>query len=220
MKSFFDAILRRGGGNILSGPVSIVLGIGIFISVAIAQVIQTIEVRRETSDFQLDAEQTINAIEDRVDSQIELLRSIVSLFNSSIRVERAEFQAFVADSLGRHPSIQLVGWAPRVRDAQRTRFETAAQDEGLTNYQINERSADRRPIPAERRDEYFPNFFLEPPPAAAATSSLSRATPENWSSASASILRWFPRTPRQSWLMHRFIAATADPKRWNSAANN
>ncbi|MCD6073719.1 MAG: hypothetical protein K0Q70_602 [Rhodospirillales bacterium] len=89
MKPFFDSTLPRGNGNILSGPVAIVLGIGIFVSVAIAQIIQTIEVRRETSDFQLAAEQTINAIEDRVDSQLELLRSIVSLFNSSNNVERA-----------------------------------------------------------------------------------------------------------------------------------
>jgi len=109
MKPFFDSTLPRGGDHTLSGPVAIVLGIGIFVSVAIAQAIQSIEVRRETSAFQLAAEQTINAIEDRVDSQIELLRSIVSLFNSSNTVERAEFQAFVADSMSRYPSIQLVG---------------------------------------------------------------------------------------------------------------
>ena len=176
MKPSFASTLPRGGDHALSGPVAIVLGIGIFVSVAIAQIIQTIEIRRETAGFQLAAEQTINAIEDRVDSQIELLRSIVSLFNSSSRVERAEFRTFVADSLGRHPSIQLVGWAPRVRDSERDHFETAARDEGLTTYRINQRSADRRVVPAERRDEYFPNFFLQPPPATAGTYGLDQAS--------------------------------------------
>ncbi len=114
MKPFFDSNLPPGGDHTLSGPVAIVLGIGIFVSVAIAQVIQSVEIRREAADFQLAAEQTINTIEDRVDNQIELLRSIVSLFNSSDDVERGEFQSFVADSLQRHPTIQLVGWIPRV----------------------------------------------------------------------------------------------------------
>ena len=98
MKPFFDSTLPRGGDHTLSGPVAIVLGIGIFVSVAIAQVIKTNETRREAADFQLAAEQTIKVIEDRVDNQIELIRSIVSLFNSSDKVERSEFQSFVADS--------------------------------------------------------------------------------------------------------------------------
>ncbi|MCD6073718.1 MAG: sensor hybrid histidine kinase [Rhodospirillales bacterium] len=76
----------------------------------------------------------------------------------------------------RHTSIQKFGRTPSVRDADRLRFETAARNEGLTNYEISGRSADRRPIPAEQRDEYFPNFFLEPPPATAATYGLDQAS--------------------------------------------
>lgn len=176
MKPFFDSTLPRGGDHTLSGPVAILLGIGIFVSVAIAQVIKTIETRREAADFQLAAEQTIKAIEDRVDNQIELIRSIVSLFNSSDKVERGEFQSFVADSLQRHPTIQIVGWLPRVPAESRADFEAAAQREGITHYHINERSADRRAIPAAPRREYFPNLFLEPPPASPATYGLDQAS--------------------------------------------
>ena len=76
MKPFFDSTLPRGGDHVLSGPVAIVLGIGIVVSVAIAQTIQTIEIRRESADFQLVAEQTINDMEERIDNQSELIRSI------------------------------------------------------------------------------------------------------------------------------------------------
>jgi len=175
MKPFFDSTLPRGGDHTLSGPVAVVLGIGIFVSVFVAQIIQAVELRRETADFQLASEQAVRAMEDRIDSQIELIRSIVSLFNSSSHVERAEFQSFVADSLARHPSIQIVGWAPRVLGSERAQFETLAQQDGLAGYRINERSTDRRPIPAGQRDEYFPNLYLEPPPASPATYGLDQA---------------------------------------------
>lgn len=172
MKPFFDSTLPRGGDYVLSAPVAIILGLGILISVLIAQTIQTVEVRRASADFQHNSEQKINSIKDRVDSQIELIRSIVSLFNSSKDIDRATFRSFVADSLYRHPSIQLVGWAPRVPGSARELFEAAAQREGLTNYHINERSLDRRVIPAASRPEYFPNLFLEPPPASSGTYGL------------------------------------------------
>ena len=175
MKPFFDSTLPRGGDHILRGPVAIILGIGIVVSVAVAQTIQGIEVRRQGADFQLAAEQTINAIEDRVDSQVDLLRSAVSLFNSVPNVDRVTFQSFVADSLRRHPSISVVGWVPRVLDADRAAFELNARREGLTNYIISERTPDRRPIPAQQRPEYFPNLFLEPPVAQPATYGLDQA---------------------------------------------
>lgn len=176
MKPFFDSTLPRGGDHTLSGPVAIVLGIGIFVSVAIAQVIQSVEIRREAADFQLAAEQTINAIEDRVDNQIELIRSIVSFFNSSDHIERGDFQSFVADSLRRHPSIQIVGWVPRVPAQARDAFEAAARKEGLTNYRINERSVEGRPVTAAMREEYFPNLFIEPPPGTESTYGLDQAS--------------------------------------------
>jgi len=164
MRRFSDPTLPRGSNYILRAPIAIVLGIGVLISVAIAQAVQMIEVRRAGSDFQLAAEQTISAIQDRVDSQIELIRSIVSFLNSSQDVDRSDFQSFVADSLLRHPSIRIVGWVPRVAAADRARFEDAAHREGFADYQINERSIDGHAITAAIRPEYFPNFYIEPPP--------------------------------------------------------
>ena len=176
MKPFFDSTLPRGGDYTSSAPVAIILGLGVLVSVLIAQTIQSNAIRQAKADFQIASEQTFNLIEDRVDNQIELIRSIVSFFNSSQTVNRTEFNSFVADSLRRHPSIQLVGWAPRTPGSQREIFEQAVRAEGLNNYQINERSVDGRPVPAAPRPEYFPNLFVQPQPSAESTYGLDHGS--------------------------------------------
>lgn len=176
MKPFFDSTLPRSGDYVLSAPVAIILGLGVLISVLIAQAIQSSQVRQAKADFQLASEQMINLIEDRVDNQIELIRSIVSFFNSSRGIDRNDFKSFVADSLHRHPSIQLVGWAPRIPASERASFEQTVRAEGLNNYRINERSIDGRAILASPRPEYFPNQFLQPTPNTESTFGLDHAS--------------------------------------------
>jgi PAS domain S-box-containing protein len=168
----WDSAAKGGGGAVVRLPVALALGAGIVISVVAAQVTQTIEQRRAQATFELAADQTIGVIEDRINEHIQLTYSIAAYFHSSPAVERNGFTTFVGAALKRYDAIQGLGWVPRVSDINRAGLETAARREGFGDFQITERTDDGRSIPAARRDEYYPTYYLEPPPASQATLGL------------------------------------------------
>ena len=89
------------------------------------------------------------------------LEWIVAFFSSSSRVERTEFQTFVAMHGAKRSGIQALEWIPRVSDADRVAFENAARADGLTRFTFRQ-IGDGGMEPASIRAEYFPVFYVEP----------------------------------------------------------
>ena len=90
-------------------------------------------------------------------------------FAASFRAEhvtRSDFEAYAHNVyLASHPlgsGFQNVSWLPRVRDADRARFEAAAQADGLPGYRIRDLASDDTLVPAARREEYFPIRYFDP----------------------------------------------------------
>jgi len=92
----------------------------------------------------------------------DAVRSTRGLFESSSDVTPAQFAHFTADILHRNPAILALELIPSVSAQDRAAFEQRAQQLGMTGFAIWERNAAGAPVPAGRRERYFPVFYLEP----------------------------------------------------------
>ncbi len=112
--------------------------------------------------FEHAAQERILALTERIEQNFEALNWIHGLYENSHDVERSEFQRFVKPYFQSHPEIQAIEWIPRVRNTERAAYESAAQKDGLANFQISERQIQGNMVRAATREEYFPVYFAEP----------------------------------------------------------
>ena len=66
-----------------------------------------------------------------LDQDAEVLEAAGGLFDASSRVERQEFQRFLAPLLRNHPEIEGIQWIARVAAAERAAYEAGLRAEGL-----------------------------------------------------------------------------------------
>jgi signal transduction histidine kinase/DNA-binding response OmpR family regulator len=111
--------------------------------------------------FQADADDALDAINQRLDSYLDMSRAPRALFASSQGVTRDEWAAFVAglDPAARFPGIVGMTFVRRVAGADRAAFvegvrtDTSVTPEGYPYFDV---------WPAGDRPEYFVYEFLEP----------------------------------------------------------
>ena len=101
-------------------------------------------------------------LQGMIDTHGEIVQAVGSYFNGSENVTRAEFHSFCSVPLQRQPDLHSIEWIPRVPRARREAFEADARQEWPTGFTITERGEDGTTIPATKRDEYFPLYYLEP----------------------------------------------------------
>ena len=104
----------------------------------------------------------VHLVERRIESNKEVLRSIVAFYEGSNFVDRQEYRTFVRSALERYPSIQALEWIARVPAAERADYEKAAREDEFPGFQITERTPGQQLVPAGGRDEYFPVYYVEP----------------------------------------------------------
>ena len=91
----------------------------------------------------------------------------------SADVDRDDFRAFVARSFSRHPGIQALEWIPRVSHDERDAYVRAARRDAedardttvrdaLAAFEITDQRSPGVMTRGERRDEYFPVYYIEP----------------------------------------------------------
>jgi len=97
-----------------------------------------------------------------LENNLFFLESVAQFYENSNRVERQEFRSFVMSLLPHTRGVQAMAWAPRVRSAERNRYEQIAREEGLAEFEFFEKSADGKRVSANLRDEYFPIYYAEP----------------------------------------------------------
>jgi PAS domain S-box-containing protein len=115
------------------------------------------------SEFNEAAENRYSALKRELDSDIAVLESLQALYYTSTKdLERSEFRNFTSHILKQHTSIQALNWIPRVPDSRREAYERAARREGFPAFQFTERIAQGKMKRAEKRNEYFPVYFVEP----------------------------------------------------------
>lgn len=124
--------------------------------------VQIESLARQIVAAEINNQNTVLAIEDRLDTELTLARSLVGLFNSSETVSREEFETFLQGSVANFPELRSIEYVPRVPANEREAFEQTIRDEGFESFQIVEPDASGELVAASEREEYFPVTYLVP----------------------------------------------------------
>ncbi len=89
------------------------------------------------------------------------LESLAHFYEHNPTVSLKEFELFTS-YLTKNPAVQAWEWIPVVTAADKARFEAAARADGLKGYEIWQKDAQGKRIPATERAVYCPVFQVTP----------------------------------------------------------
>ncbi|MFH1753912.1 MAG: CHASE domain-containing protein [Candidatus Omnitrophota bacterium] len=144
------------------GPMVLIYFALIIITVAVYFYGSRIEQSQIEGEFKLEVSSVISSIEKEKSSNFTFVRSIESFYKSSEFVTREEFKQFCSHGLLRHSNVRAVEWIPRVRLAEREKYESAAIADGFLDFRIRESLGEGLLAPAIEKKEYFPVYYIEP----------------------------------------------------------
>ncbi len=143
-------------------PITLVAAIGILFSIGAFFIIDGMEFRRAEVIFQRLASDRIIAVQQRIHSELTVLKSVVAFYQSSNFVDREEFATFSKSMELNKRSFQALEWIPYVRREERSKYVTDARRDGLKDFQFTERSPRNELVTAADRNSYFPVYYVEP----------------------------------------------------------
>ena len=141
---------------------TLALGIAFALTVSVFMLASEWESKRQRLEFEQQASRITHNLELHLKGYVDVLHSIDNLYRSSSHVSRENFRAFVRRHYQRLHAIQALEWIPHVSDERRAHFEQEARRDGLAGFQITERSTQKAMIPAARRPDYYPVYYVEP----------------------------------------------------------
>ncbi|MEG3880673.1 CHASE domain-containing protein [Microcoleus sp. herbarium7] len=142
-------------------PAALTLCTGTILSFAAAAVVWNWENQRMQAEFYQQADRLNTALQQSINKNLEFLYSLQAFYSASTEVSRQDFKLFTQPTLGRNSAIYSVNWIQRVPAAQKAAYESAIRAEGFPGFKIYERDADKKPIEAKARSEYFPITYRE-----------------------------------------------------------
>ncbi len=148
-RSFFQRHFVTGG----------VVGLCLLLTVAAFGLVRHRENALREAEFKLDAEDWVHAIQQGVQLNLEVVRSLGAFFKANEAVDRRAFDQYAQAAGLRHPGLQALQWVPRVTPAERPAFEQAARQEGYPEFRITEQNERGELVAADPRAEYFPIFY-------------------------------------------------------------
>ncbi|MEM6394170.1 MAG: CHASE domain-containing protein [Planctomycetota bacterium] len=98
-------------------------------------------------------------LQDEIESHLAAMYMLRDFYDASHSVEREEFRAFVSGLIQQFPSLTGVAQSVRVEHRDRAGHETALRQKGLPDYEIREKTDDRRLVRAGDRPVYHPFIF-------------------------------------------------------------
>ncbi|MFN3826390.1 MAG: diguanylate cyclase domain-containing protein [Micavibrio sp.] len=133
--------------------------IGIAFSGWLAHKYQQSLVERTLGEFKGAAQDRLQIINDKINNNDIVLRSLEAFFKASNNVTRDEFATFTQQILRDYPYINTLEWIPLVTAAERKRYESSTTPEN--RLKITELDNQEQIIPAAIRDLYYPIFYAE-----------------------------------------------------------
>ena len=135
---------------------------GVSLSILAFSVVLGSEGGRHRQVFEFKAAGRVAALQAEMDSHVEAVHSLQSLYSATESVSRQEFSVFAGNEFSTHTAIQALEWVPLVKAEERAGYEAAVQAEGFSGFTILERQDDEVLTPAIERPEYFPVTYVEP----------------------------------------------------------
>jgi PAS domain S-box-containing protein len=112
--------------------------------------------------LEADVETCKEFLEHDIETNLQAVDHLNVFLQTVPQVERRLFNSFAAKILQDRKAIRALEWIPRVPHDGRSASEAAARRDGFPGFQFTERSDGQGLVPAGRRDEYFPVYFVEP----------------------------------------------------------
>jgi signal transduction histidine kinase/CheY-like chemotaxis protein len=161
---------RSGGGSAelfrakLWHPAMVPMALcaGVAVSILAAGLIRGWEQRAQEQNTKELAEAAVGQLQTKALRSMEILYSVAALFDTQGNIGRAEFTSFVRQGLSRQPELLALEWVPRVPDSDRAAYESAARADGLADFCFREIDLFGQSVPAARRSEYVPVYYVEP----------------------------------------------------------
>ena len=151
------AVVSRGRQISVSVPLSLAFTLVVIFFV----MTNAWEKDRVRLEFERRTDQIALQLQENFENYIDVLYSVEDIYASSVPFTRQQFKTFVSRWFSRHPGIRAIAWNPRVLDAERITYEQAARRDGLSNFRITEQNPQGQTVPAARRAEYIPVYYLE-----------------------------------------------------------
>jgi len=118
---------------------------------------------RERTDFELHSDELARGLHRAFDASLDSLESLGGFFDAAERIDRRQFASFARNTLARVEGVRAIAWIPRVKDSERKGCLRAGRLEVAPGFDLLERGRDGAWTQAEKREEYAPTFYLEPP---------------------------------------------------------
>ena len=149
-----------------SPQVVIILLIGLVVTVSVGKTYSELMLSEDLRSFERYVDADISNIQEEIDRNLSIIKHIKSFYAASEAISREEFSTYVNSVIQMEGGksklgMQAVEWIPRVSDDERLAYEMRAHDDGLSLFSITERK-NRRIVPAAKREEYYPVYFVEP----------------------------------------------------------
>lgn len=135
--------------------------LGLAITVALSFLTLESENHERSALFNRVTEINAERVRDQITRIQADTRAIGRFYESDERVDRREFQTFVAPMTMETP-IQAFEWIPRVPAAMKKQFEGQASRDGYRGFSIWARNAHGQKVAAAGRADYYPVYYVEP----------------------------------------------------------
>lgn len=139
-----------------------VAAVGLVLTLFVSWVAHKDEERRRYNDFSRMAyAQSTQINKDLQNISRVKLEGLAGLFDSSENVTSAEFDQYTA-FLVLYPEAHAWEWIPAVTEAEKLRLEEEVRRTRLPDFEIWEKDASGRRIPATGRSVYYPVLYVSP----------------------------------------------------------
>jgi signal transduction histidine kinase len=142
-------------------PTVLVALLGIAITILASRQVNSWETQKVTTAFRVAASDRILVVQREVEHTLAMIQDIANFFDASPNIGRREFRKFVEPAIKRYSGIEVLGWIPRVEEAQKAAFIEAARA-SFPPFDILEMGADGQITEASGRREYFPVLYVQP----------------------------------------------------------
>ncbi|MCJ8339157.1 MAG: CHASE domain-containing protein [Pseudomonadales bacterium] len=120
------------------------------------------ELRQARISFDQAMDNRVAAIRRQLDLNLVALDSLVGLFKTQQNPTLNSFDMVAKMSNRDDLSIQALEWIPRIKHAERHRYEVAMKASGYPKFSIRDKSAKGFMVAAQPREEYFPVYYVAP----------------------------------------------------------
>jgi two-component system, NtrC family, sensor kinase len=135
---------------------------GVGVSAIAALEVYHWEEKMQHAQLQEQLDQIATNIQKDVNSSLEVVRTVGTLYSTSEDVKEEKLQSFVQSFLYRYSSLKAIAWVPRVANEERFLYENLGKTPNHPFFQIQEKTQGGEIIKAESSSKYFPIFHLIP----------------------------------------------------------